>query len=129
MGSSRYNSGTVNRHAAAMRLLAFVLLLCIGYGAGAEVAHDHNTGDLVSVMSSYSVQSNSDATSSSNGTRLRSECLTCQLHQNLCADTFHTPIQIDLPRGPLHHTQHQAAIYASHAKLPPQGRGPPASFL
>jgi hypothetical protein len=123
-------AATPRRHAPLARMLAFVLLVFISYGATAGAAHRHGNilkagrADAAATMSG---SSNSGSTVKDNGTN--GECLMCRLHQHLFAGLLHhlpgfTPPSVELIRATI-----EPVSYFSQANTPRRGRAPPTAFI
>jgi hypothetical protein len=128
--TSNAGSALPRQHAPFARLLAFALLVFIGYGATAEVAHKHASGLLSRGAESTAALGAPDGTnSSSESSRPGSECLICQLHQHLFISLINTLPQIAPPPAQLARTHASAITYLSYADTPQRGRAPPTASL
>lgn len=128
--TSKDHSSQPRQHAPLARLLAFVLLAFLSYGATAEVAHKHGNiaperrSDLAANVSS------SDNTNPSSGsTRSGAECLVCQLHQHLFVSLLSALPQIAAPLDQPLRPPAAAVSYLNHADTPQRGRAPPTTSL
>jgi hypothetical protein len=118
------------QHAPFARFLAFALLIFIGYGATAEIAHKH--GSTLSARRAEAVEvvsSPDDTGSSSESSRPGSECMICQLHQHLFISLFNTLPQIAPPPAQLVRSPASIISYLSQADTPQRGRAPPQASL
>jgi hypothetical protein len=118
------------RYAPRARALAFALLIFLGYGATAEVAHKHGQFLPDRRASHATTLSNpDDASSSSEHSRKSGECLICQLHQHLFVTLFNAPPLIAPPPARLSRAAADAISYLSQVDAPRRGRAPPLASL
>ncbi|OLE52527.1 MAG: hypothetical protein AUG51_17760 [Acidobacteria bacterium 13_1_20CM_3_53_8] len=112
------------------RLLAFVLLLFVSYGAVAEVTHKHGSLTIAtaSAASTGTFNNSGDAGSTSNP-RSTGECLICQLHRDLFVNLFTPQLNIAAPIAHLSYSVSIAPFYPSLAETPQRGRAPPVASL
>ena len=111
-----------------VRVLAFVLLLLVSYGATVEAAHTH--GNASAINRAQQTTALGDASRSSSTARNPSaggDCLICQFHQQLS-----NGLLAELPHAlePLVQTAHTSAaiIFApSQTNAPSRGRAPPST--
>ena len=76
--------------ATQIRLLALLLLACIGWGATAEFTHSHSTrANQASLQAQSDVAFVSDlGRTTTSKSKSPADCLICQLHQNLSNTLF-----------------------------------------
>ncbi|HEX8649251.1 MAG TPA: DUF2946 family protein [Pyrinomonadaceae bacterium] len=128
--TSNDHSNKPRQPAPFARLLAFVLLAFLSYGATAEVAHKHcnivpeRRSDLTA-----NVSSSDNTNPSSSNTRSGGECLICQLHQHLFVSLLSALPQIAAPPVQSVRPPAAAVSYLSHADTPQRGRAPPTTSL
>jgi hypothetical protein len=127
--NNSYLSANPRTHAPLARMLAFVLLVFISYGATAGAAHRH--GNILKSVrapaaATMSGAGNSGSTAKDTGTS--GECLMCRLHQHLFAGLLHNlPGFIPPTVQPINATV--AFIpYFSQTNAPRRGRAPPTAF-
>jgi Protein of unknown function (DUF2946) len=122
---------TLRRQGAPLaRLLAFALLLFIGYGATAEVAHKH--GNILSdgrASSATTLSHQGDANSSSETSRRSGECLICQLHQHLFSSLLNAPPLVAPPTAQMARSAADTISYLLQTDAPRRGRAPPPTSL
>lgn len=117
-------------HAPFARLLAFVLLLFIGYGATAEAAHKHgNILPAGRAGDATTLGNPGDSNPLSESSRKSGECLICQLHQHLFATLFNVQPLIAPPPAQLARSAAAAISYLSQTDAPRRGRAPPLTPL
>src|SRR5438552_3719451 len=131
----------LHKPARRARVLAFVLLVSIAWGATAEFTHHHGVqstariGTLLSQSQARNageqttpqVESSETEASSSRSTS-GAGCLICQLHQNLSTTLFNTPprvVPVDLPVVSASAT---VIFPLSEVASNRRGRAPPASL-
>ena len=123
-------AATPRTHAPLARVLAFVLLVLISYGATAGAAHRHGNilinarADAAVTMSG---SGNSGSTAKDNGTS--GECLMCRLHQHLIAGLLHNPPGFIPPTVQLVRAPVASISYFSQTNAPRRGRAPPTAFI
>lgn len=128
--TSNAGSSQPRQHAPFARILAFVLLVFVSYGATAEVAHKHGnpTPERPTELAA-NVSSPDNTNPYSSHTRTGSECLICQLHQHLFVSLFNALPQIAEPPAQLVRPDAAAISYLSHTDTPQRGRAPPTTSL
>jgi len=119
-------SGSIQNHAASLkRAVSLLLVLFIVYGTTVEAAHRHGVAATQSNSATSVTNPNSGASSTSNAKPGCSDCLLCQLHQNLSA----TLISVKLNAAPLARVTHALSFdpvsICSIANSPHSGRAPP----
>ena len=114
-----------NRAATLKRGIGLLLVLFILYGTTVEAAHRHGVAATQSNSATSVTNPNSGASSTSSAKPGCSDCLLCQLHQNLSA----TLISIKLNAAPLTRVTHALSFNPvstrSIAHSPHSGRAPP----
>lgn len=113
--------------ATRIRLLALLLLACLGWGATAEFTHNHSTrGNQAALQTQSEVAFVSDfGKTTTSKSKSPADCLICQLHQNLSNTVFtHAPAT-----GTIQHvSQYFAATVVIHRadfSTSQRGRAPP----
>lgn len=128
--TSKTGSALRTKHAPLARLLAFVLLAFVAYAATVETVHRHGNISLTRAgLSSTAVSNSSDAGSSLNEARSFSDCLICQLHQNLSTSLFSSLPQVVVPQAQILRTAAVEHSYLSQSDTPTRGRAPPTASL
>jgi hypothetical protein len=113
-----------SRCAKPRRVLGYVLLVLIAYGATVEVAHSHGRAAL----NRPEVTAISDAggsQSSDNGHSRDRECSMCQFQQQLFGGLVHAPLFSRSPLAEIAFVSTLTVSYPSTSTPPPSGRGPP----
>ena len=128
-----------HRPLTRVRILAFLLLASLAWGAIAEVTHRHNGQKVSRSRQSLSAP----IANSQTGTRtelgssetqtfkssLSSQCTLCQLQQNLSATLFGPTLQIAATDSRLVTFAAQKISTLSSSALIPDGRAPPVNSL
>ena len=119
-------TGSIQNHGASLkRGIGLLLVLFILYGTTVEAAHRHGVAATQSNSATSVTNPNSGASSTSNAKPGCSDCLLCQLHQNLSA----TLISVKLNAAPLASVTHALSFdpvsICSIANSPHSGRAPP----
>ena len=119
-------TGSIQNHTASLkRGIGLLLVLFIVYGTTVEAAHRHGVAATQSNSATSVTNPNSGASSTSNAKPGCSDCLLCQLHQNLSA----TLISVKLNAAPLARVTHALSFdpvsICSIANSPHSGRAPP----
>jgi len=117
------------QHAPVVRLLSFVLMLFVAYGAVAEATHRHGSPSKASASASTETFNNSGDAGSTSNPRSTSECLICQLHRDLFVNLFTPQLKIAAPTAHLSYSVSIAPFYYSFAETPQRGRAPPLTSL
>jgi hypothetical protein len=117
---------SIQNHGATLkRSLGLLLVLFIFYGTTVEAAHRHGVPATQSNGAASVTNPNSGASSTSTAKPGCSDCLLCQLHQNLSA----TLISIKLNAAPIvrvtHAQKFDPVAIRSIAHSPQLGRAPP----
>ena len=117
---------TIQNHGATLkRGLGLLLVLFIFYGTTVEAAHRHGVAATQSNSAASVTNPNSGASSTSNAKPGCSDCLLCQLHQNLSA----TLISVKLNAAPIvrvtHAQKFDPVSIRSIAYSSQSGRAPP----
>jgi hypothetical protein len=107
--------------------VALLLLLLLSWGATAELTHRHSNGrtDFAESRAALSTFDSNTSSSSSRANVSDSECLICQLHQNLFATLFHhvphlTPATAQYSYSPATITRYRFQSAATqHGRAPP----------
>lgn len=114
----------MNVHSKTQTILAYLLLLAIGYGAIVEAAHSHGFSSS-SPSQLTAVSGDSDSQSSYQDHSGHNECSLCQFQRQL----FGGLVQVIL----VAHTEQQFSFrsqettsYLATSVLPALGRGPPS---
>ena len=114
----------VNVHSNSSKLLAYLLLLAIGYGAIVEAAHNHGFSSP-SRAQVTAVSGESDSQSSYQGHSAANDCSLCQFQRQLFGGLAAVIL--------VAHTEQQTSFraketvsYLSTSALPTSNRGPPA---
>jgi len=131
----------LHKPAGRARVLAFVLLASIAWGATAEFTHHHGVQSTarISTLLSQSQASNAgkqttprvesgETEASSSRSTSGAGCLICQLHQNLSTTLFNTPprvVPVDLPVVSASAT---VILPPSEVAANQHGRAPPSSL-
>jgi hypothetical protein len=128
-----------HRPLTRVRILAFLLLASLAWGAIAEVTHRHNGQKISRSRQSLSAPiANSQAGA---GTELgsserqtfkssiSSQCTLCQLQQNLSATLFGPTLQLAAPDSLSVSFAVQKISTLSSSALIPDGRAPPVNSL
>ncbi|HEV2913691.1 MAG TPA: DUF2946 family protein [Pyrinomonadaceae bacterium] len=132
--TSHSRSKSSRRHSLPTRVLALLLFALIIQGATVEIAHTHGgpsvaRGRVVVETETLSASDSGDADSSSQQARSRSECVICQLHQNLSITLFSARPWAAPP--PARFVPHEAcaSTYFSPVSTAQRGRAPPLASL
>jgi hypothetical protein len=110
-------------------MMAFALLAFVAYAATAEVVHRHGGLSLVSPGASAVINPSGDAGSVANDSRAFSDCLVCQLRQQLSFSLLNAPPLILAPPAQLARTPGAALPCFSRPDTPQRGRAPPLASL
>jgi hypothetical protein len=130
--TSNTKSNLRRSYTLSTRVVALLLLAMIVHGATAEIMHKHGGLAPASTLlnTATPAASNSEDTDSSlNQTRTRSECVICQLHQNLSSTLFSSLPGIAPPRALLALGLAIASSYSSQNSTARRGRAPPSASL
>ena len=119
-------TGSIQNHRASLkRGIGLLLVLFIVYGTTVEAAHRHGVAATQSNSAASVTNPNSGPSSTSNAKPGCSDCLLCQLHQNLSA----TLISVKLNAAPVARVKHALSFnpvsIRSIANSPHSGRAPP----
>jgi hypothetical protein len=119
-------TNAIQNHGATLkRGIGLLLVLFILYGTTVEAAHRHGLAATQSNSATSVTNPNSDASNTSSAKPGCSDCLLCQLHQNLSA----TLISVKLNAAPLTRVKHAHSFNPvstrSIASSPHSGRAPP----
>ena len=130
--TSNVRSKPSRRRSLPTRALALLLFALIIHGATVEMAHTHGGPSIargVVECATPSASDSGDADSSSQQARTRSECVICQLHQQLSITLFNSLPWTAPP--PARSAPHQASSnpYFSLASTAQRGRAPPLASL
>jgi hypothetical protein len=116
------------------RGLAFLLLACLAWGATAEFTHHHG----VQIQTAASRNANTDQTTArfqarndngrSSTSRSQTECLICQLHQDLSATELNQPAGIDAAETRISHSLANISVHPSEFPDAQRGRAPPENL-
>jgi len=116
------------------RGLAFLLLACLAWGATAEFTHHHGTQLQTAAsrnantdQSTARFQARNDSGRSSTSTS-QTECLICQLHQNLSSTDLNQPAGIDATEARISHSLANTSVHASEFPDTQRGRAPPENL-
>jgi hypothetical protein len=114
------------------RVLAFLLLALITYGATAETVHSH--GGLLLARQNVgtgtpAASDTGEADSSSQQARALNECVICQLHQHLSNTLFSALPWTTPPAAKFTPTLAISISYLSLTSTPRRGRAPPLASL
>jgi len=132
----------LHKPAGRARVLAFVLLASIAWGATAEFTHHHGVqstariGTLLSqtqaanagAQTATPLVESGETEASSSRSNSGAGCLICQLHQNLSTTLFNTPprvLPVDLP---VVSASAMVILPPSEVAANQHGRAPPASL-
>ena len=126
-----------HRPLTRVRILAFLLLASLAWGAIAEVTHRHNGQKISRSHQSLSApiansQAGTEVGSSETQTfksSVSSQCTLCQLQQNLSATLFGPTLQIAAPESLSVSFAVQKISTLSSSALIPDGRAPPVNSL
>ena len=125
---SKPGSGRGRQRAPLARTLSLVLLFLIFYGSTVEAVHNHG-GVLLKKTAAASV-SNSGGSGTTSGKLLNeSDCLICQLHQQLFSGLLRAPLRVQTPLAGLAPTFATAISYLSATNATQRGRAPPLTSL
>ncbi|HEX8772150.1 MAG TPA: DUF2946 family protein [Pyrinomonadaceae bacterium] len=130
--TSNTESNPSRRHTPPTRLLAFLLLALITYGATAETVHSHGGLLLARHIVSAEMPAASDtgeADSSSQQARTLNECVICQLHQHLSNTLLSALPWTTPPPAQFTPTRAISISYLSPTCAPRRGRAPPPASL
>lgn len=105
-------------------MLAYLLLLTIGYGAIVEAAHSHGFS-LARPSQLIAASNDDDSPSSYLGNSSHSECSLCQFQQQLFGGLASVIPIVHSAQQFAFHSQ-QTISYLSTSALPTLGRGPPS---
>jgi hypothetical protein len=123
--TSMLTNALQNHGATLKRGLGLLLVLFIFYGTTVEAAHRHGVPATQSNGAASVTNPNSGASSTSTAKPGCSDCLLCQLHQNLSA----TLISVKLNAAPIvrvtHAQKFNPVAIRSIACSPQSGRAPP----
>jgi len=118
------------------RGLAFLILACVAFGSTAEFAHHHGnqpqaaqrklptSADQADVSRIESSSNNSRSSKSNSQT----ECLICQLHQNLSSSELNQPSGIGTTEARISQTAASIAVHLSEFTQTQRGRAPPVNL-
>jgi Protein of unknown function (DUF2946) len=128
--SSSTRSATSRPNALLQRIMALVLLAFVAYVATAGVVHRHG-GLSVATHGSAAAAINpaGDAGSSANDSRAVSDCLICQLRQQLSFSLLNAPPLILAPPAQLARMPRAVLSCFSRTDTPQRGRAPPLASL
>jgi hypothetical protein len=128
--TSQPTSATSHQKAPLARLLAFVLLAFVAYSTTVEAVHKHGALSLAANgVSATAIYSSGDTGTSANNSRSASECVICQLRQQLSTSLLSALPQTIAPQEQIAR-RHSAALPASLRFATPQrGRAPPLASL
>ena len=126
-----------HRPLTRVRILAFLLLASLAWGAIAEVTHRHNGQKISRSRQSLSTpiansQAGTEVGSSETQTfksSVSSQCTLCQLQQNLSATLFGPTLQLAAPESLSVSFAVQKISTLSSSALIPDGRAPPVNSL
>lgn len=120
-------------------VIAALLLACLAWGATAELNHHHGVGSTN--LSQQLIQSEASGTTdetpapqfessgqqgSSSTSRTGSECLICQLHQNLAATLFSHPPRVGTEEATALRAPTTVIVELNEFRPNQQGRAPPS---
>lgn len=110
------------------RLLSFVLLIFIAYGATAGAAHSHSKNLTAGrAGASANVCGSNNPGSTSGETGADGECLMCRLHQHLFAGLVHSIPDFIAPISRPVRSTVFAISCLSQTQAPRRGRAPPST--
>ena len=128
--TSQTTSATSPQNAPLARLLAFVLLAFVAYSTTVEAVHKHGTRSLaVNGVSATAIYSSGDPGTSANDSRAASECVICQLRQQLSTSLLSALPQIVAPQEQIARAHSSALPATSRFSTPQRGRAPPLASL
>jgi hypothetical protein len=115
------------------RGLAFLLLACLAWGATVEFTHHHGSQTQIAQRTAATSTADTISTelqSSSNGrtssrSQSQTECLICQLHQNLSSSEINQPSLIGANESQISFAATNAAVHLSEFADTRRGRAPP----
>jgi hypothetical protein len=107
-----------------MRVVSYVLLFMIAYGAMAEMAHSHSHVSPARTDVAY-IGDAGNSHSSNTGQSHTTECPVCQFQQQLFNGVIHVPLFALAPSAEIVFVSTPAVFHASTSPSTPSGRGPP----